>query len=129
MTDSEYIGYRLKSDATVISYVGAGSAARIFHGFIPETVTTYPVINYFLISYQNFDHRMDRVHYQISVRSKIAEQVKKIAYAIETLFATKQETVNGFDVQRVWWDQTNLLMEGKDIYHMSIDIYINFIHT
>ena len=129
MTDSEYIGYRLKSDATITALVGTGTAARIYHGFIPETIVTYPMINYFLVNYQNFDHRMDRVHYQISVRSKNPEQAKNLAYAIECLFATKQETVNNFDVNRIWWDQTNLLMEGKDVYHFSVDIYINFRHS
>ena len=55
MTDSQYIGYKLKNDATIQGYVGSGSSARVFHGFVPETVTAYPVINYFVISYQNFD--------------------------------------------------------------------------
>ena len=128
MTDSEYIGYKLKNDATITGYVGTGTSARVYHGFVPETVTSYPVINYFVVSYQNFDHRMDRVHYQISVRAKNPEQIKKIAYAIELLFATKQESVNGFDCNNIWWDSTNLLMEGKDVYHMAIDLYVSFIH-
>lgn len=128
MTDSQYIGYKLKNDATIQGYVGSGSSARVFHGFVPETVTAYPVINYFVISYQNFDTRMDRAHYQISVRSKNPEEVKKIAYAIEILFATKQENVDDFDCNNIWWDATNLLMEDKDVYHISIDLYLSFIH-
>ena len=129
MTDNEYIGYRLKSDATVTGYIGSGTSARIYFGFVPEPVTTYPVVNYFVVSYMNHENRRDRVHYQISCRGKSQDQVKKLAYAIETLFDTKQETVNGFDVQKVYWDQSNLLMEGKDIYHIAIDIYIEFIHS
>jgi hypothetical protein len=129
MTDNEYIGYKLKNDATITSYVGSGTSARIYFGFVPETVTTYPVINYFVVSYMNHENRRDRVHYQISVRSKSQDQAKKIAYAIETLFDTKQETVNSFDVQKIYWDQSNLIMEGKDIYHFAVDIYIEFIHS
>jgi len=128
MTDSQYVGYKLKSDATVTGYVGSGTSARIYHGFVPESVYQYPVINYFVVSYQNFDHRMDRVHYQISVRGKDPEIVKIIAYAIERLFATKQEVVADFDCNNVWWDRTNLLMEGKDVYHMAIDLFIEFVH-
>ena len=118
----------MKNDATITSYVGSGSSARIFHGFVPEDTYNYPVINYFVVNYQNFDHRMDRVHYQISVRGKNPEDVKKIAYAIEILFATKQENVADFDCNNIWWESTNLLLEGKDVYHMAVDLYIEFIH-
>ena len=129
MTDNEYIGYKLKSDATIIGYVGSGTSARIYFGFIPETITIYPMINYFVVGYPNNQNRRERVHYQISVRDKNQDRAKKIAYAIETLFDTEQETVSGFDCQKVYWDQSNLLMEGKDVYHISIDIYIEFIHS
>ena len=122
MTDSQYIGYKLLNDATVSGYVGT----RIYFGNAPESIITYPYITYFLIGYSNNQTRRDRRHYQISIRDKNREQIKTIAYAIETLFETKQEAVSGLDVQLVYWDQTNMLTEDDDVYHIAIDIYIEF---
>ena len=120
----------MKTDATIISYVGSGTAARIYFGFGPEVTTAvYPYIIYFVVGNPNTMNHRDRVHYQISVRGKSQGDVKLIAYEIETLFDNKQETVNSFDCQNIYWDQSNMLMEGKDVYHMAIDIYLNYIHT
>lgn len=121
MTVSQFIGYRLNNTAAVTTY----TSTRIYHGNIPESVTTLPAINYFKVSHNSLQSTtVIRDHFQISVRASTAETAWTIAEEVVKTFFELQGTINNFDVQNCYFDAASMIAETNTVYHVPIDIYV-----
>ena len=131
MTESQALGYKLLNDATIKTL--CGNPARVYHGIVPETVTTFPMINFFMVSDPNLYCNARRPHYQISCRSKSAEQCKQVADAIINCIYNYQGRITSgsatFDIQNIYYDDSRMIIETGNVYHIPIDIYISFKNT
>lgn len=126
MRDYQYIGYKLNNSTEVTQYV----SNRIYHGMIPETVSTLPAINYIFISRPNIGYGVaERPRYQISVRSDDPGEAMNVAHEVHSVFNNAQESLNGFDVQKVWYEESRMIIEPTGIYHIPVDLFLMYVNT
>ena len=122
-TINEFVAYILGTHAQIKVLVGN----RIFHGNIPETITTKPVINYMIVSKpRSAVTDVYRVHYQINVRSTTPAQAWLIAGYVIDCFDNYQDTADGFDVQAGYYDNSRILTEPNNVYVVPLDIYLTY---
>jgi hypothetical protein len=130
MRDYEAIGWILLNSTEISQYT-----TNVFHGAIPQTESTLPVINYFMVSRPNIaDGSGERPRYQISARSNDPGEVMNIAHEIHSVFNKTQGTFNGFDIQNTYYEDSRFITEPGDqggdyIYHIPTDIYITYVNT
>lgn len=126
MTDYEFIGYRMNNFAGITALTGA----RIFHGEVPETVQTYPQVNYFLVSAPNIaDGHGERRRYQINCRDDDPGDAMDLAHQVHSAFNNLQDSIGGFDVQMCYYEASNFLIEPDQIYNVPVDIFITYINA
>ena len=88
MTDYEFVGYRLTNSTAVEDIV----SDRIYHGTRPPEDTTYPVINYFLVSRPNIlQGHGERSRYQISCRAEDAGDAMDLAHQVHSSLNNLQD--------------------------------------
>lgn len=118
------VGYRLFTYAAVSALVGS----RIYHGQIPETQSTLPVINYFRVSNEPIINGWaERARYQISCRDNSPGDCETLAFAVFDAFNNLEETtINGFDIDDSEIITQSMLIEENGIYHIPIDVYLSY---
>jgi len=122
----QYIGYHLLSDTAVIDDV----SNRVYHGSIPETVTTYPVINYFMVSRPNVAFgAAERPRFQISCRAETPAAAMDLAEKVKSAFTEIQNSTGGFNVQNTHFEGATFLTEPDNIYHVPVDVFITYLNT
>jgi hypothetical protein len=129
LRDFEAIGWILLNSTEISQHT-----TRVFHGAVPQTESTLPAINYFLISRPNIaDGHGERPRYQISVRTDDPAEAMNIAHEVHSVFNKTQGAFNGFDIQNSYFDSSRLLIEsgttGDYIYHVPTDIFITYINS
>lgn len=125
MTSGQFIGYRLNNTAAVTALV----STRIYHGLVPESVTTLPAINYYMISAPNLWGNTERERWQISIRSNDPENAQEIAFEVRNAFNNLQDSINSFDVQNCWYEDKRMIIEEPGIYHIPVDIFVLYVRT
>lgn len=116
------IGYRLLNYAAITAI----TSTRIYHGIIPETVTTLPAINYFMISSPNMDVNGSRDRYQISCRAKDLATCMNLAFHVHAAFNNYQGTLSGYDIQYSYYNDSRVIIEENSIYHIPVDIFFTY---
>ena len=117
----EAVYYILSQNASITALV----STRIYHGNIPETVTTKPVINYMVVSRPRSAVTDNyRIHFQINVRATTPAQAWLIAGYVIDSFDNYQDTADGFDVQSGYYDNSRCMTEPDNVYVVPLDIYL-----
>jgi hypothetical protein len=125
--DYEAIGYKLLNSTAVSDIVGA----RVYHGAIPETVTTLPAINYILVSRPTIAFGLvERPRYQISCRAETPSGAMDLANVVQTTFKGLHETVStgsgGFDIQATYVDGSRMIREPDNNWHVPVDVFVTY---
>lgn len=126
MTDYQFVGYRLLNSTSITDVV----SNRIYHGEIPETVTTLPAINYFIVSRPNniLNGHYERPRYQISCRASTPGAVVDLAHKVHSAFNNLQGSIGGFDVQNTYYENSFVITEPDNVYHVPVDVFIQYIN-
>ena len=120
------IGYKLINESDITAIVGAGSAARVYHGNRPAG--SAPCINYFEVGYIPLHNGVvETPRYQISCRASTPEVAQDLARKVAVLFHNFQGVVDGFDINRTTVEGKLLLSEPEtNLYHVPVDVRFVF---
>lgn len=116
------IGYRLLNYAAVTAIV----STRVYHGVILEAISTLPAINFYMVSSPNLETNTCRDRYQISCRANDLTVCMTLAFHVHAAFNNYQGTLNGFDIQYCYYDNSRVIVEESNIYHIPIDIFFTY---
>jgi hypothetical protein len=116
------IGYRILNYAPITAITNT----RIYYGIIPEATPTLPAINYFLVSSPNLETNTCRDRYQISCRANDLATCMTLAFHVHAAFNNYQGTLNNFDVQNCYYDNSRVIVEENNIFHIPVDLFFTY---
>ena len=124
--DYQALGQKMYGSTEISDLVGT----RIYHGTVPETESTLPNINYFLVSRPNIAFGyVQRPRFQISCRAETAAEAMNLAQTVREVLINLQESIGGFDIQDIYYDDSRMLLEPENIHHVPVDVFMTYNST
>lgn len=127
MKDFQFIGYTLLQTTAITSIV----STRVYHGYIPETVTSKPVINYYQLSGPGRGYGMETKTFTINCRATDPAVARDLGDKVVSLFGGAEGMgtygySSSFSIARasVVRDNGLILEDESDSYNVPIDVLI-----